>query len=151
MFKPSGKPAAAELDQMPAAVRGNPRPEDAAVHPIAVVDDDTWVRDSLRVLLETLGFEVVAHGSGAELLADRRLHSVGCLIIDHHMPRMDGVELLSLLRGEGIDAPAILITGRLDAAITSRAASIGGTAILEKPFSTRRLIELVHLSLGDGK
>jgi two-component system, LuxR family, response regulator FixJ len=139
--------ASRPADGAPVAVSRNLRSADDATHPIFVVDDDASVRDSLSVLLSTLGFEVFAYSSGDQLLADDRHHRAGCLIVDQHMPGADGIEVLSALRSEGIDAPAILITGRLDPGIVSRAASIGMTVILEKPFPTTRLIELVGSSL----
>lgn len=118
---------------------------------IFVVDDDASVRDSLSVLLETLGFNVVAHRSGSQLLADDRRQHASCLIVDQHMPEMDGLEMLSTLQGEGTRALAILITGRLDPAIAARAESIGVKAVLEKPFPAAQLIELVRSSLGENK
>ena len=151
MFKQYGERPEGRPDEVPAAVQRSQQHTDVAAHPIAVVDDDASVRDSLSVLLETLGFEVFTHGSGGQLLADARHRRAGCLIIDQHMPGMDGIELLLALRREGIGVPVILITGRLDPAISARAAAVGVTAILEKPFPTRRLIELVQSSLEDRK
>jgi two-component system, LuxR family, response regulator FixJ len=127
------------------------RTADSHMSPIFVVDDDASVRDSLSVLLETLGFQVFTHGSGAQMLADERRRNAGCLIVDHHMPGMDGLEMLAALHGEGIKAPAILITGRLDTTVSERAASIGVKEILEKPFSAARLVEVVRSSLGEKK
>jgi FixJ family two-component response regulator len=132
-------------------VSDEPKPVDGRDHPVFVVDDDASVRDSLSVLLETLGFEVLTHGSGSQLLADDRRRHAGCLIVDQHMSGMNGLEMLSALQGEGTRAPAILVTGRLDPAIAVRAKSIGVKAVLEKPFSTARLIELVRSSLGENK
>jgi len=139
-----------KLFDQPAKLAG-PRATDGHTNPIFVVDDDASVRDSLSVLLETLGFQVFTHGSGAQLLADDRRRNAGCLIVDHHMPGMDGLEMLAALRGEGINAPAVLITGRLDPTVTERAASIGVKEILEKPFSAIRLVEVVRSNLGEIK
>ena len=109
---------------------------------ICVVDNDSWVLDSLAELLQAHGFEVLTYGSGAEFLADERRREAGRLIVDHHMPGMDGLAVLDALRGDGIGVPAILVTGRLDANIAARAARLGVAQILEKPFSTTRLVEL---------
>jgi len=138
------------LFDQPAKMAGR-RSADSHMSTIFVVDDDASVRDSLSVLLETLGFQVFTHGSGAQLLADDRRRNVGCLIVDQHMPGMDGLEMLAALHGEGIKAPAILITGRLDPTVSERAASIGVKEVLEKPFSATRLVEVVRSSLGENK
>ena len=127
------------------ADRTRPEPRE---HPIYVVDDDESVRDSLSVLLETLGFEVLTHGSASDMLADERRRDAGCVIVDQHMPGMDGLAMLATLQHEGVAAPAILITGRLDSGIAARASALGVAAVLEKPFPTRRLVELVRNSLG---
>jgi FixJ family two-component response regulator len=115
--------------------------------PICVVDDDPWVRDSLTVLLETHGLDVLTYASGAEFCLDERRRHVACLIVDHHMPGMDGPDTIEALRREGIIVPAILITGRLDPSIAARVVKLGVIATLEKPFSTKRLVELVRGSL----
>jgi putative two-component system response regulator len=111
---------------------------------VCIVDDDPWVLDSLTALLEAHGFEVLTFGSGAELLADHRLQGAGYLIVDHHMPGMSGLDTVQALRREGIHVPAILVTGRLDTGTSKRAARLAVAAVLEKPFSGSRLVELIR-------
>ena len=115
---------------------------------VCVVDDDTAVRDSVSVLLETIGFEVLAYASGAEFLADKRHRTASCLIIDQHMPGMNGLDVVRMMHASGLNIPAVLVTGRLDPAVAGRAGEIGVTAILEKPFAIARLTQLVCDSLG---
>ena len=117
--------------------------------PVAIVDDDSSVSHSLTALLEILGFETLAYASGGEFLADERRRRLRCLILDQHMPGMDGLALLAALKAEGVSAPTILITGRLDAAIAERADRLGVLAVLEKPFSAARLVELIRGALDD--
>lgn len=135
-------------DSATTAVGGDPEPTNVAERPIFVVDDDASVRESLSVLLKTLGFEVRTHDTGGGLLADDRHRNAGCLIFDQHMPAMDGLTMLTALRGDGTQVSAILITGRLDEAIAARAAELGSCTVLEKPFSALRLLELVRASIG---
>ena len=71
---------------------------------IAVVDDDDAVRDSLRLFLETLGHPVVTFASGHEFLAHDS-SALACLILDHHMPEMTGLQLAEQLRGSGKRPP----------------------------------------------
>ena len=118
---------------------------------VVIVDDDPGVRDSLTVLLEAYGFRVRTHGSGGALLADSCRDRAGCLVIDHNMPGLDGLDTLDRLRGEGIVAPAILITGRLDPALSLRASGLGLAAVLEKPFAAAQLLRLVRENLDERR
>ena len=67
---------------------------------VAVVDDDQAVRDSLRFLLEVIGYTVEIFASAAEFLQANVRH-FACLILDHHMPNMTGLELARRLRADG--------------------------------------------------
>jgi two-component system, LuxR family, response regulator FixJ len=116
--------------------------------PVCVGDDDNWACDSLSVMLEAHGFTVRAYSSGAELLADDGRAAAKCLVIDQQMPGLDGLSVIAELRRQRIVLPTILITGRLDANIEQRAGALGILAILEKPFSAPRLVELIHRACG---
>jgi FixJ family two-component response regulator len=140
-----GQSATAALD-----VTVNPLKVEPQKRPVCVVDDDPWVLDSLTVLLETLGFDVVTFGSGAEFLSDERRRTAGCLLIDQHMPGMDGLDTIDELRREGVTTPTVIITGRLDGNIAARANKLGVIEILEKPFSTKRVVQLVRDSLDQA-
>jgi two-component system, chemotaxis family, CheB/CheR fusion protein len=111
---------------------------------VCVVDDDESVRDSFRTLLELLGFAVETYASGQDILADERRHQASCFIVDQHMPGIDGLATLAALRGEKSDVLTILVTGRLDPEITARAGALKIGAVLEKPFSATRLLELLR-------
>ena len=116
---------------------------------IYVVDDDEWVADSLKLLLESFGYDVQSYNSGPDLLADRRRRAAGCLIIDQHMPGMNGLDLVDRLQKEGVRAPAILISGRLDTITKERAARLGITSVLEKPFAADRLVDLIRTVMSE--
>ena len=99
---------------------------------VAIVDDDQAVRDSLRLLLELAGQSVESFASAADFLSapDRKSE---CLILDHHMPGMTGLELAAKLRADGNFIPILLITGSPSPAIAARAAELGIEGLLEKP------------------
>ena len=110
---------------------------------ILVVDDDEAVRDSLRNLMESDGFEVRAFSNGHDLLSEASLPAIGCLVVDHHMPAMNGLELVSALRGRGVSIPAILITGNPTKYVRDRAAAIA-VLVVEKPGLGSYLLDCVR-------
>jgi two-component system, LuxR family, response regulator FixJ len=114
---------------------------------VYAVNDDAPVYDSLIVLLQTNSFAAIAYASGVAFLADERHREAGCLIIDQHMPDVDGLEVLAALQRGASFVPTILISGRLDTAIAERAGKLGVTAILEKLFDVPPRVELVRAAL----
>src|SRR6478672_12846257 len=90
---------------------------------IGIVDDDQAVRDSLRFLLEVVGHPVKTFASAAEFLSTER-HDLACLILDHHMPEMTGLQLAEKLHAEGSNIPILLVTGLPSPAIVAQAAQL---------------------------
>ena len=117
---------------------------------VSIVDDDASVCDSLGVMLSVFGFDTRTYRSGGEYLADARHREPGYHVIDQHMPNVSGLDVVCALRREGASTPVVLITGRIDEAITERARRLGVIHVLEKPFPATRLLELLRAELGTG-
>jgi len=109
---------------------------------VAVVDDDPAVLDSLKFLLEVTGHRVAVYASAAEFLQDHAAQ-LSCLILDHQMPQMTGLELIARLRNDGMSIPILLISGSLSQAIVARAAELGVEKVLEKPLNDEDLVNFV--------
>lgn len=109
---------------------------------VAVVDDDPGVLDSLKFLLEVAGHPVATYPSAIKFL-DCPPARPSCLILDHHMPQMTGLQLAARLRDEGSKIPILLITGSPSPAIIDQAARIGVEKVLEKPPSEDDLLGFV--------
>jgi two-component system response regulator FixJ len=108
---------------------------------VAVIDDDLAVLDSLKFLLEVVGYAVVAYNSAAAFLDDR-VTRPACLIVDQHMPLMTGLELVSRLRQSGAYIPTLLITGASSPTIVAQATLLG-LEVLEKPPTENNLLKFV--------
>jgi two-component system response regulator FixJ len=108
---------------------------------VAIVDDDQAVRESLKFLLEIIGRAVETFASAAEFLKAEQQH-LACLILDHHMPEMTGLELVERLRAGGSGIPILLITGLPSPAIATRAAELG-IRVLDKPLTEGDLLDFI--------
>ena len=119
-----------------------------AQNSIIVLDDDEAVRDSLSVMLSLAGLRIDTCKSGAELLALLAHRTPDCLVIDVHMPGMNGLELVERLNVEGADVPVILISGNIDAATEKLARRLGVKHLLRKPVPGTTLIKTVKGIVG---
>jgi two-component system, LuxR family, response regulator FixJ len=83
----------------------------AAARRVCVVNDDAAVRVSLKFVFQAAGFVVSAYASGRGLLASSALRVADGFVLDHKPRGADGLELARRLRGLGLGAPIVLITG----------------------------------------
>jgi FixJ family two-component response regulator len=111
---------------------------------VEIIDDDEAVRDSTQALLESYGYEVRTHASAEHFLREKN-RNPDCLLVDHHMPGMSGLDLLELLRSRGDVTPALMITGHTDACLEPRAEKVGA-ALLYKPVSEKQLVLWIETS-----
>ena len=111
---------------------------------IFVVDDDEVVRQSLSLLIETVGLKVQTYGNAQDFLDDYEPEQPGCLILDVRMPGMSGLELQSKLIAEGINIPVIIISGHGDVPMAVQAIKAGAVDFIEKPFRDQVLLDNIQ-------
>ncbi len=99
---------------------------------LALVDDDSALRDALRFAFETHGFAVSAFADAETALAAVNSATWRCMVLDYQLPGLSGLELLDRLRAAGVRAPAVLITTQPSLSTRARAL-LAGVEIVEKP------------------
>lgn len=118
---------------------------------ISVVDDDASVRNSLKRLLISMGFEVRTFASALEFLQEGPLYDHGCVIVDVRMPGMSGLDLQRRLIDWRIFLPVIFITAYEDSGMRVQAMQAGALAFLQKPLSDQLLVDAIGLALERGR
>lgn len=117
----------------------------SAISPlIQLVDDDDAVRDSLALLIGTVGLRVAAWRHPQEFLERFDRDAVGAIVLDVRMPGLSGLTVLDLLREQGVDQPVVMLTGNGTVEMCRRAFKAGAVEFLEKPVDDEPLLEAVH-------
>lgn len=128
-------------------------PEPSTARPlVVVVDDDPSIRRALARLFRSASLEVEVFGSAGDLLARNGTLRPACLVVDFHLPDMNGISLLRQLLAPAPGrpvVPAVMITGDKDPELRLRALQAGAVALLEKPFDEERLLDEVRRALAD--
>jgi two-component system, LuxR family, response regulator FixJ len=114
---------------------------------VFVVDDDAAVRDSLRMLLKSVGLPVEVFESGQEFLDADRDDRPGCLVLDIRMPGMSGLELQVKLNERHSILPIIFITGHGDVPMAVEAMQAGAVDFIQKPFRDQDLLDRINQAL----
>jgi len=112
---------------------------------IAVIDDDEAVLDSLRLYFTRQGIETSCFASAKDFLAAiKGGERFDCIVSDVRMPGMSGLDLVHHLKGAGVAAPVILITGHGDVDMAVAAIKVGAFDFIEKPFDEARLLASIR-------
>jgi FixJ family two-component response regulator len=115
---------------------------------VAVVDDETALREALDSLLRSAGFRTITFVSAEEFLALREGDGAGCLILDMRLPGMSGLELQRHLAAKGCNVPIVFITAQeIDPELRAQALAGGARACLRKPFHEVELLTAVRLAV----
>lgn len=100
---------------------------------IAVIDDDSSVRNALRRLLISFNFSADTFASGHDFLASKD-QVLDCIVLDLKMPGIDGLELLRLLATRPIKIPLIIVSACDTPKSRMDCESSGAFAFVPKPF-----------------
>ena len=111
---------------------------------IHVVDDDDAVRESLALLIGTVGLRVAPWKQPQAFLDGFDRESVGAIVLDVRMPGISGLTVLDQLVAQGVDQPVIMLTGHGTVEMCRRAFKAGAAEFLEKPVDDEALLEALH-------
>jgi len=116
---------------------------------IMIVDDSVTVRKVTSRLLERQGYDVVTAKDGVDAIEQLENIKPDLMLLDIEMPRMDGFEVLNLVRHHDIHQymPIIMITSRTGEKHRERAFSLGVSQYMGKPFQEEELLENIDALL----
>ena len=113
---------------------------------IYIVDDDESVCRALKFLLMTYGFEVKTFNSSNEFFNAVSKDDLGCLVLDIHMPGVDGWEMQKKILDTGSKRPVIFISAEKQSKGSDRAIRVGAVGFLQKPFDGQTLVDLINVA-----
>jgi len=115
---------------------------------IAVLDDEPQFCKALARLLKTQGFGVVTFALGKDLLAACASRLPDCLLLDLHMPGINGFEVLDRLAALRLPMPVIVITGRDQPGNAERMRALSAADYLLKPVNDQVVLGTIELALA---
>lgn len=115
---------------------------------VAIIDDETHMRDSISQWLELSGLATVCFENAEKALAEIGSDFEGVVISDIRMPGMGGMDMLKRLHAQDSALPVILITGHGDVQMAVEAMQYGAYDFIEKPFDPDRLAELTKRAIA---
>lgn len=129
-----------------APTRSTPQPAPTLAPRVLVVDDSVSIRGTLDRVLRRAGFDVQVARDGIEALELMLVSPPPVLVLDIEMPRLDGFELLSIIRGspqfQGVRVA--MLTSRAAKVHRTHALSLGAEAYLIKPCPNDILVETIR-------
>ena len=117
---------------------------------LALVDDDAALLHALTFAFETRGYSVSAYANAEAALASAGQSAWRCMVLDHRLPGMSGLDLLERLRAQKMFVPSVIITSNPSFATRARAVGMG-VEIIEKPILDDVLLEHVGALWHTGR
>jgi DNA-binding response OmpR family regulator len=117
---------------------------------VLVVEDDPSIALGLRINLEADGYDVVAADNGEQAVETTRAARPDLIILDVMLPRMNGFEVLNLLRREGYTMPIVMLSARTGEMDKVTGLELGAEDYVAKPFSLAELLARVRAALRRG-
>ncbi|OGL46552.1 MAG: hypothetical protein A2161_22305 [Candidatus Schekmanbacteria bacterium RBG_13_48_7] len=114
---------------------------------LLIVDDDKELLDGLLSSLEQKGYKVSCALNGLEALSIINQYHIDLILMDYHMPQMDGVEVLKHLRDLDNSVPVIIMTGFGDVSTYLIGKELGIAEFVNKPIRLKHLQRIIKTIL----
>jgi two-component system nitrogen regulation response regulator NtrX len=111
---------------------------------ILVIDDEAAIRDSLKMILEYEGYEVLTAPTGEDGIAQTEREAPDLVFLDVKMPGMDGLEVLQRLRHLVEVTPIVVVSGHGTVSTAVEATKLGAFDFIEKPLERERVLVTVR-------
>jgi two-component system response regulator FixJ len=111
---------------------------------VHLIDDDQAVRESLALLIGTVGLRVQPWSDPQAFLKEFDREGIGAILLDVRMPGISGLTVLDTLVAQGVDQPVIMLTGQGTVEMCRRAFKAGAAEFLEKPVNDEALLEALQ-------
>jgi two-component system response regulator FixJ len=116
-------------------------PPSRTVH---IVDDDELLRDFAGQLLGGAGYQVEQHESGEAFIEALHQAAPGAVLLDFHMPGLNGLQVQEALNERRIGWPVVMLTARGDVRLAVETMKNGAFEFLQKPFDAEGLLAVIH-------
>jgi len=114
---------------------------------ILITDDDPAARETFREIFEPTGFKTLLAESGEEAIDIVQGHDVHLALMDMHLPKLSGLETITIVRQIKGIIPMILISAESDDNLLRKALSAKAFCVLAKPVSKNVIIYVVKRAL----
>jgi two-component system nitrogen regulation response regulator NtrX len=126
-------------------------PDEQPLGSILIIDDEKGVRDSLRLVLEYEGYQVIKAATGQEGLDKTEVEEPYVILLDVKMPGLDGIEVLERLDPIATGRVVVMISGHADISTAVEATRKGAFDFLEKPLDQEKVLLTVRNAMGRAR
>ncbi len=118
---------------------------------VHIVDDDDAVRDSLAMLMNSVGIDARQYPSANAFLEASPPDTTGCVVLDVRMPGLSGLQLFKEMNRRRMSWPVLFITGHGDVPMAVEAMRDGAFDFVQKPFRENELLERVQQAIAQDR
>lgn len=115
---------------------------------VQIVDDDVELVQSFRLLLETMGWEVLTYADGQDFLKRGDRVGPGCIVLDMRIPGMTGLEVQAALEKEGCQLPILFLSAHGSISLAVQTVQHGALDFLEKPVDPMAFVQKVSQAIS---